>query len=221
MREAVFPRAGAAAGVLSVILTFAGFSLHGGLPDSTSAAAVRSYVEHASSAQTGIGNYLELLGYVLFLVFAAFLCSVAGAGTADRMNWLAVVALAGATAYVTLSGVGIAAQQAMVEWAKAGAEPGTVLGVYILDVEAFTLSFELAALFLAAVGLALLNARGTLRLVALAALVVAAVVVLSGLVGAASIDNPLPQAGFLIFALWTLVAGAYLLIRPPRLGPAA
>jgi hypothetical protein len=137
------------------------------------------------------------------------------------MNWLAVVALAGATAYVTLSGVGIAAQQAMVEWAKAGAEPGTVLGVYILDVEAFTLSFELAALFLAAVGLALLNARGTLRLVALAALVVAAVVVLSGLVGAASIDNPLPQAGFLIFALWTLVAGAYLLIRPPRLGPAA
>ena len=96
-----------------------------------------------------------------------------------------------------------------------------MLGAYILDVEAFTLSFELAALFLAAIGLSLLPARGALRLVALAALVVAAAVFLSGLVGSVAIESPLPQAGFLLFALWTLAAGAYLFARPLPRRPAA
>ena len=216
MREAVFPRAGAAAGVLSVILTFAGFGLHGGLPDSTSAAAVRSYVEHVSARQAGIGNYLELLGYVLFLVFAAFLYAVARVKSSARLNWLPILALVSATAYVALSAAAIAAQQVIVEWARAGADPKTVLGVYILDDEAFTLSFELAALFLAALGLAVLPWQGMLRLIGIAALAVAAIVFLSGLIGTASIDSGISQLAFVLFVLWTLASAIYLLIRPVR-----
>jgi hypothetical protein len=219
--EPVLSRVGAAAGVLTVILTFVGFGLHGGLPDSATAGAVRSYVDHISASQAGIGNYLELLGYVFFLVFAAFLYVVARAQNPDQLNWLAVLALVAATAYVALSAASIAGQQVMVEWAKAGTDQRTVLGIYILDVEAFTLSFELAALFLAGIGLALLSTRGMLRLLGLAALVVAAIVFLSGLIGAASISSGINQLGFLLFILWTLIAGIYLLIRPPRLATAA
>jgi len=204
-----------------VVVTFVGFGVHGGLPSAATADAVRSYVIGVNAGQTGIGNYIELLGYVLFLVFATYLYAVARAVNPDRLNWLTVLGLAGAGAYVAVSAVAIAGQQVMVEWAKAGADAKTALGIYILDADAFTLSFELAALFLAAVGGALLNAGRQLRLIGLTAIVIAAIVFASGLIGTASIENGITQVGFMLFVLWTLLAGIYLLIRPPLTGRAA
>jgi len=214
-------RIGASAGIFSVVVTFVGFGVHGGLPSADTADAVRSYVDGVSASQTGIGNYIELLGYVLFLVFATFLYAVACAANPDRLNWLAVLGLVAAGTYVAVSAVAIAGQQVMVEWTKAGVDAKTVLGIYILDADAFTLSFELAALFLAAVGGALLNAGRQLRLIGLTAIVIAAIVFASGLIGTASIENGITQVGFMLFVLWTLLAGIYLLIRPPLTGRAA
>jgi hypothetical protein len=221
MSERSLSRIGASAGILSVVVTFVGFGVHGGLPSAATADAVRSYVIGVNAGQTGIGNYIELLGYVLFLVFATYLYAVARAVNPDRLNWLTVLGLAGAGAYVAVSAVAIAGQQVMVEWAKAGADAKTALGIYILDADAFTLSFELAALFLAAVGGALLNAGRQLRLIGLTAIVIAAIVFASGLIGTASIENGITQVGFMLFVLWTLLAGIYLLIRPPLTGRAA
>jgi hypothetical protein len=198
-------------------MTFVGFAVHGGLPSAATADAVRSYVDGVSSSQTGIGNYIELLGYVLFLVFAAFLYAVACAANPDRRNWLALV-LAAAGAYVAVSTVAIAGQQVMVEWSKAGADSKTVLGIFILDDDAFTLSFELAALFLAALGAAFLHAGRALSLIGVAAIVIAVIVFVSGLIGTASIENGISQVGFILFILWTLAASIYLLIRPPLSG---
>ena len=220
MSERSLSRIGASAGILSVVVTFVGFGVHGGLPSAATADAVRSYVIGVNAGQTGIGNYIELLGYVLFLVFATYLYAVARAVNPDRLNWLTVLGLAGAGAYVAVSAVAIAGQQVMVEWAKAGADAKTALGIYILDADAFTLSFELAALFLAAVGGALLNAGRQLRLIGLTAIVIAAIVFASGLIGTASIENGITQVGFMLFVLWTLLAGIYLLIRPPNIGRA-
>lgn len=213
-------RVGASAGILSVVVTFVGFGVHGGLPPATTADAVRAYVNGVGASQTGIGNYIELLGYVLFLVFASFLYAVARAAKPDRPNWLAVFGFAGAIAYVAVSAVGIAGQQTMVEWAKSGADAKTVLGIYILDGEAFTLSFELAAVFLAGVGVTLLNVSRSLRLIGIAAIVTGAIVFLAGLVGSSSIESDISQVGFMLFLLWTLAAGIYLVIRPPLPGPA-
>jgi len=221
MSERSLSRIGASAGILSVVVTFVGFGVHGGLPSAATADAVRSYVIGVNAGQTGIGNYIELLGYVLFLVFATYLYAVARAVNPDRLNWLTVLGLAGAGAYVAVSAVAIAGQQVMVEWAKAGADAKTALGIYILDADAFTLSFELAALFLAAVGGALLNAGRQLRLIGLTAIVIAAIVFASGLIGTASIENGITQVGFMLFVLWTLLAGIYLLIRPHLTGGAA
>lgn len=211
-------RIGGAAGILSVVVIFVGFGLHGGLPSAAAADAVRTYVDGVSASQTGIGNYIELFGYVLFLTFAAFIYTVARAANPDRLNWLAVLGLVAAGAYVAVSAVAIAGQQVMVEWTKAGADSKTVLGIFILDDDAFTLSFELAALFLAAVGMAFLNTGRQLRLMGIAAIVIAVIMFASGLIGTASIESGISQIGFLLFALWTLVVGGYVLIRPPGNG---
>ncbi len=214
MRVSSLSRIGASAGILSVVVTFVGYGVHGGGPSDSTADAVRSYVNGISASQAGIGNYIELLGSVLFLVFAAFLYSFTRAANPERLNWIPTVGLVAAAAYVGVVVVAAAGQQVVVEWGKAGADPKTVLGAYILVQDAFTLSFELAALFLVAVGVALFNAGLLLRLLGAAAIVIAAIVFASGLIGTASIESGIPQTGFLLFDLWTLVAAVYLFIRP-------
>lgn len=209
-------RVGALAGVLSVIVTFIGPGIHGGLPDTVTEAGVRSYIASANAVQTGIGNFVELFGLLLLLVFAAFLYSTVREADAARRSWPAIAALIGATVYVAVGAVEIGAQQAMVEWGKAGADAKTTLGLYIFISASFPLSFEFGALFLAGIGVALLGGRGPLRLLALSALAVAIVLFASGLIGAASAGHSfLSQiVGTLLFHLWTLVAGVYLVIRP-------
>ena len=104
----------------------------------------------------------------------------------------------------------------MVEWAKAGADATTVLGISLLTDNTFTLAFELAALFLAGTGLAFLNAGRQLRVIGLSSIIMAAVVFLSGLIGIISLGNqPISGVGILLFNVWMLIAGIYLLIRPP------
>jgi len=75
-------------------------------------------------------------------------------------SWPAIAALIGATVYVAVGAVEIGAQQAMVEWGKAGADAKTTLGLYIFISASFPLSFEFGALFLAGIGVALLGGRG-------------------------------------------------------------
>ena len=211
-------RLGAGAGIISVVATFVGFGIHGGLPAAATADAVGSYVNAVSAGQTGFGNYIELMGYVFFLVFAAFLYTATRAANPERLNWIPTLGLVAAVAYVAVSAIAVAGQQTIVEWAKAGADPKTVVGALILDDDTFTLSFELAATFLAAIGVALLNAGSVLRLVGIGAIVIAVVVFVTGMIGTASIESGIPQAGFLLFTLWTLIAGVVLVIQPPMPG---
>jgi hypothetical protein len=59
------------------------------------------------------------------------------------------------------------------------------------------------------------SGRGwSLRLLAFGALAVAIVLFVSGVIRAASPGSGLSQIGFLLFLLWTLIAGVYLVIRP-------
>jgi hypothetical protein len=208
-------RVGALAGVLGVIVIFTGSSVHGGLPDTTTESGVRSYLASANATQTGIGNFLELFGNVLFLVFASFLYTAIRDADPARRSWPALAGLVGAIAFVAVTAVGIAAQQAMVEWGKAGADAKTVLGLYVFDSDSFPEKFQFGALFLAGTGVALLGARGPLRLLAISALVVAVIFFVTGFIGAASSGQSLANIlGYLLFMLWTLVAGIYFVIRP-------
>jgi hypothetical protein len=214
MSESTVSRIGAATGVTSVVVTFIGFGVHGALPTDTTANAVETYVKGVSAGQAGIGNYLELLGYLLFLAFATYLYGVGRAGGANSLHWLNVLGLAAATTYIAVSAFAIAGQVVMVNWAKAGADPKTVLGAYILDSAAFTLSFEIAALFLLAIGIVLWTRPTALRLIGGSGILVGLVLFVTGLISTASIQNSTSQVGYMVFSLWTLAAGIYLLIRP-------
>lgn len=214
MSDTTLSRIGAATGVVSVVVTFIGFGVHGALPMDTTADAVQTYVKGVSAAQAGIGNYLELLGYLLFLAFATYLYAVGRAGSANTLHWVNVLGLAAATTYIAVSAFAIAGQVLMVDWAKAGADPRTVLGAYMLDSAAFTLSFEIAALFLFGVGIVLWTRRIALRLIGLSGMLVGLVLFVTGLIGTASIQSSSSQIGYMGFSLWTVLAGIYLLIRP-------
>lgn len=214
MSDSTLSRIGAATGVVSVVVTFIGFGVHGALPSDTTAVAVQSYVKGVGAAQAGIGNYLELLGYLLFLAFASYLYAVGRAGGADRLHWLNVLGFGAAITYVAVSAFAIAGQVLMVDWAKAGADPKVALGAYILDSAAFTLSFEIAALFLVAVGIVLWTRRIGLRLIGISGMLVGLVLFVTGLLSTASIQNSSSQIGYIVFSLWTVLAGIYLLIRP-------
>jgi len=214
MSGSTLSRIGAGTGVASVVVTFIGFGVHGALPTDTTADAVETYVKGVSAGQAGIGNYLELLGYLLFLVFATYLYAASRAGGPDSLHWLNVLGLAAAITYIAVSAFAIAGQVLMVDWAKAGADPKTVLGAYILDSAAFTLSFEIAALFLLAVGILLWTRPVALRLIGASAMLVGLVLFVTGLISTASIQSSSSQIGYMVFSLWTLVVGIYLLIRP-------
>lgn len=221
MTESAISRIGAATGIASVVVTFIGFGVHGALPTDTTADAVETYVKGVSASQAGIGNYLELLGYLLFLAFAAYLYAVGRAGGANSSHWLNVLGLAAAITYISVSAFAIAGQVVMVNWAKAGADPKTVLGAYMLDSAAFTLSFEIAALFLLAVGVVLWSRHVALRLIGASGVFVGLVLFVTGLISTASIQSSSSQIGYTVFSLWTVIAGIYLVIRPAPTARAA
>ncbi len=174
MTESGISRIGAATGVVSVVVTFIGFGVHGALPTDTTADAVETYVKGVSASQAGIGNYLELLGYLLFLAFAAYLYAVGRAGGTNSLHWL------------------------------------NVLG-----------SFEIAALFLLAVGILLWTRPIALRLVGASGMLVGLVLFVTGLMSTASIQSSSSQIGYMVFSIWTLIAGIYLVIRPAPIARAA
>jgi hypothetical protein len=211
-------RFGAASGALSFIVTFVGFGVHGGLPSDTTTAAIQSYVHGVNAEQTGAGNYLELLGYLLFLVFAAYLYSVARAVGSERLHWLDVLAVTAATTYVAVSAVAIAAQQVMVESSKAGIDAKTLLNVYILDSDAFTMSFEILALFAIAFGSVIVADALPMRVIGGSAILVGALLFVTGLIGTISILSSVAQIGLLLFELWMVAVSIFFIIKPPRIG---
>jgi hypothetical protein len=137
------------------------------------------------------------------------------------LHWLNVLGLAAAVTYIAVSAFAIAGQVLMVNWAKAGTDPKTVLGAYILDSAAFTLSFEIAALFLLAVGIVLWSRRVGLRLIGASGMLVGLVLFVTGLISTASIQSSISQIGYMVFSLWTVVVGIYLVIRPASITRAA
>src|SRR5438270_13936531 len=115
MATRTWTRVAAASGLLHVIIVLIGVAIHQGSPDvGASTRDVATYVASVSSTQAWIGNFVEGVGYMLFLLFATYLYS-AFPGTARPWNWLATTVLGAAIIYVAVSvGPGIALQEATV-----------------------------------------------------------------------------------------------------------
>ena len=195
-------------------MTFVGFGVHGGLPRDVTANAVATYANGVSESQAGLGNYLELLGYLLFLAFASYLYVVGSAAAPKSIRWLNVLAIGSAITYTAMSAFAIAGQVMMVDWIKLGADPKTALGAYLLDTAGFTLSFESGALFLLALGAVLWTAGLAMRVIGTSGMVVGLVLFVTGLLSTVSVQSSSSQAGYLTVSVWTLLIAIYLLIRP-------
>jgi len=146
---------------------------------------------------------------------------VARAVGAERLHWLNVLAVTAATTYVAVSAVAIAAQQVMVESSQAGIDAKTLLNVYILDSEAFTMSFEILALFAIAIGAVIVAGALAMRVIGGGAILVGAVLFVTGLIGTISILSSIAQIGLLLFELWMVAASIFFMIRPPLISRVA
>jgi hypothetical protein len=93
--------------------------------------------------------------------------------------------------------------------------------VYILDSEAFTMSFEILALFAIALGSVIVSGAFPMRLIGGGAILVGAVLFVTGLIGTISILSSVAQIGLLLFELWMVAVSILFMIRPPRISRSA
>jgi hypothetical protein len=210
MNEPANDRFFAGAGVASVVLTLVGalVAMVGGktheLTVGISTAKLTQDLAAPASTATWTGAYVELIGTVLFLCFAAWACLRLG-----RSIW-SVVGIAAATAYTAVTVSALALTDAISY--RAGHGIGTPLARTIVTVNEamYVTTWFLFALFLvAAAVLALAAGR---RLLGTSAAAIAAFT----LVAAPLAFNGVGQASEMLFFAWTIGASITLLRRQPH-----
>jgi hypothetical protein len=200
----------AAAGVTSVVLTLVGalIAMVGGktheLTVGTSAAKLAKDLAEPATTATWIGAYVELIGTVVFLCFAAWACLRLGRGV-----W-SVVGIAAATAYTAVTVSSLALMDAISY--RAGHGIGTALARTLVTVNEsmYVTTWFLFALFLAAA--AVLAVASGRRVLGWSAAAIAAFTVVAAPVS----FNGIGQASEMLFFVWTIGASIALLRREPR-----
>src|ERR671933_657579 len=92
-------RAAAAAGLLSIVLSVLGFIIHGYPDVGASGRQLAHWATATNQQQFAIGLYVEALGALLLLPFAAWLWSVAR-GAEGGTGWLSTTGFAAGVLYV-------------------------------------------------------------------------------------------------------------------------
>jgi hypothetical protein len=200
----------AGAGVASVVLTLAGalIAMIGGkthdLTVGTSTTKLAKDLAQPATTATWVGAYVELLGTVLFLCFAAWACLRLG-----RSVW-SVIGVAAATAYTAVTVASLALMNAISY--RAGHGIGTTFARTLVAVNEsmYVTSWFLFALFLVAAGVLALAAGR--RVLGWSAAGIAAFAM-----SAAPLSfNGIGQASEMLFFAWTIGASIALLRREPR-----
>ena len=208
MRDAVWNRVGPAAGLLFFPLIMVGFSIHGYPDIAPSNAQLAKWLAGVDLNTFKLGVYVEALGTVLFLPFAAWLFGRLKQDGRDSWPAVAMLAAGAGWAVVTLpineSWVGLA------ERAGKGLDIGTAQTIVSINQAWFEMTGILFGLTLIAAGGAIIRGSAMSRWAGWAAVVIGVGVVASVPVGAAS--TPTQILGF----LWFLVVGGYYTLRPGR-----
>jgi hypothetical protein len=215
MATRMWTRIAAGSGLLHVVVVLIGVAIHQGSPDvGASGHDVAMYVAAVSPTQAWIGNYVEGVGYLLFLLFATYLYT-AFPRTVDPWKWVSVTALAAAIMYVTMSvGPGIALQEATVQWGKRGVNSQVVAAVSDIADDVFFLSFLPVALFLGAVAVQAWLTHVLPRWIGLSAAGTAVLVLIAGALANLPATHGAAMLAFLVFALWIVSTSVALLVRP-------
>jgi uncharacterized protein DUF4386 len=196
-------RLGAAVGLLSIIVATIGFFLHGNPPLGKRGADIVTWAAGVDQSRFAAGIYVELLGYLLFLAFAAWIWSLARAA-APGSTWLGVGSLLAAAVMIAISTTSDGLWLALLDGARGGTSPATLTIVRSGAEHVFEVSFLFGGLFSLLIGAAMLMGQRLPRWMGIAAVVL----------GVAVLIPPIAQIASLLWELWVAAVSLALLIRP-------
>ncbi len=207
MTNAIWSRVGPAAGLLFFPLIMLGFSIHGYPDIHPSDAQLAKWLAGVDQNTFQQGVYVEALGTVLFIPFAAWLFGHLKHG-ARESSWPAVAMLGAGAGWVILTLPINETWVGLVDRARKGLDIGVAQTVVSINQAWFEMTGIVFGLTLIAAGVAIVSGSAISRWAGWAAVVIGVGVVASVPVGAAA--TPAQLLGF----LWFLVLGGYYTFRP-------
>ncbi|MDQ6879122.1 MAG: DUF4386 domain-containing protein [Candidatus Dormibacteraeota bacterium] len=211
MREAIWSRVGPASGLLFFPLIMVGFSIHGYPDIQPTDAQLAKWLASVDANVFRFGVYVQALGTVLLIPFAAWLYVHLRQGARDSLLPAIAMVAAGAgwivlTLPVNESWVGL------VDQARIGLDIRTAQTVVSINQAWFEITGLVFGLMLMAAGVAIIRGGAISRWVGWAAIITGLGSVVSVPLGSAS--TPAQLLGF----LWILAVGGYYTFRPSRVG---
>jgi hypothetical protein len=217
VREAIWSRVGPAAGLLFFPLIMVGFSIHGYPDIQPSDSQLAKWLASVDVNVFKVGVYVEALGTVLLIPFAAWLYVHLRQGRRDAAR--PAVAMVAASAGWTILTLPInEAWVGLVEQGRNGLDIHVAQTVVAINQAWFEMTGMVFGLTLMAAGVAIIRGGAMSTWAGWAALIIGVGTVASVPLGAAS--TPAQLLGF----LWVLAVGGYYTFRPAAkkdLAPAA
>ncbi|HET7481011.1 MAG TPA: DUF4386 family protein [Rubrobacteraceae bacterium] len=196
-------RVAAALGLFSIILSAVGLSIHGYPAIGASGEEIARWAASTNQQQFGVGVYIEALGTLLFLPFAAWLWSVAR-DAEGGLGWLATT---GFGAVVLFSGISVMDNgiwSSLLDGARHGTSPQALASIRDIAEYIFHATLLFGGMFFVLTGYVLFRTRVLPRWVGASAVVI----------GLGLLVPPLAIFAALLVWVWTVVVSLYLLVRP-------
>jgi hypothetical protein len=196
-------RAAAVLGLLSIVLSAVGLTFHGYPAIGASANELVHWATTTNQQQFMIGIYVEALGSLLFLPFAAWLCTVAHDAD-DGSGWVVGTGFGAAVLWVGISVMDNGIWSSLLDGARHGTSPQTLASIRDIAQYIFQGTLLCGGLFFVLTGYVLFRTRALPRWIGITALVI----------GLGLLVPPLAVMMGLLVWLWTVVVSLYLLARP-------
>lgn len=205
MKESIWNRVGPATGIVWLCLLFTGLSVHGYPDIRPTDAQLAKWLADVDVNKFSLGVYIEALGLVSFLPFAAWLYGHLKRGGAGS-SWPALVMLAAATAHTTLVLPINELYVAMLERARQGLDIHVAQTVLSITQAWFEMTGVVFALILLAAGVSIVRGAVMARWAGWAAMAIGLTLLV-------------PATTFIVTMVgyfWFLAVAVYYTIRPPR-----
>ena len=206
MRQAIWSRVGPFSGVLFFVLVFTGLVVHGYPDIRPTDAQLAKWLASVDLNRFSLGVYIEALGYMLLIPFAAWLYGHLRQGGRGS-SWPLIVMLAAAVAFVVLTLPINELWAGMLEQARRGLDIRVAQTVVSINQDWFEMTSVLYGLAVVAAGVSILRGVAMSRWAGWAALAAGLTQFLP-----APINTDLQPVVF----LWIVAVAGYYTFRPAR-----
>jgi hypothetical protein len=207
MKQAIWRRIGPFTGLLSVALLFTGLSIHGYPDIAPTDTQLAKWLASVDPSSFRLGIYIEALGIVLFVPFAAWLY---GHLRRKDSSWLPVAMLAAAAAHVTLTLPINEIYVGLVDQARKGVDIHLAQTIISVNQEWFNMTGIVLGAFLLAAGAAIIRGGAMSQWAAWATILIGASQVVTSPIGLSATPAALLPYG------WILAVAGYYTFRPAR-----